>query len=159
MGVGELPFLPTPSSPPSAPKTFIFKTARVKGVFLTLSFLWRRAGFTARNNCIRDLAAIITPVRTTIASVLWDNRGIVTYSHYLRYTWIYDEIWRGENGHCSQVWTEIHSHALKVVHRVDWSQLPTFPWDRRYRARLTVNGGNLDFKCTESELGKGIKSA
>ena len=39
------------------------------------------------------------------------------------------------------------------------SQSPIFPSDRRERARLTVNGGHLDFKCTESDLGKSIKSA
>ena len=65
----------------------------------------------------------------------------------------------GENGRCSLVWTVVHSHVLKVVDRVDCSQSPIFPSDRRDRARLTVNGGHLDFKCTESDLGKSIKSA
>ena len=65
----------------------------------------------------------------------------------------------GENGHCSLVWTVVHSHVLKVVDRVDCSQSPIFQSDRRDRARLTVNGGHLDFKCTESDLGKSIKSA
>ena len=57
------------------------------------------------------------------------------------------------------MWTAVHSHALKVVHRVDCSQSPIFPLDRRERARLTVNGGHLDFKCTESDLRKSINSA
>ena len=33
---------------------------------------------------------------------------------------------------------------------IDCSQSPIFPWDSRHRARLTVNGSHLDFKCTES---------
>ena len=31
---------------------------------------------------------------------------------------IYNEIWRGENGHCPKVWTAVYSNALKAVHQI-----------------------------------------
>ena len=45
--------------------------------------------------------------------------------------------------------------ALLVI---DCSQSPVFPWDRRDRARLTINGGHLDFQYRVSNLGKSIQS-
>ena len=43
---------------------------------------------------------------------------IVTHSHQLQCTWIYNEIWKGGSGRCPQGWTAVHSGALKAVHRV-----------------------------------------
>ena len=40
---------------------------------------------------------------------------------------------------------EIICHLIPSQDRVDCSQSPIFPCDRRDRARLTVNGGHLDF--------------
>ena len=37
------------------------------------------------------------------------------------------------------------SFALELLLLLDCSQSPIFPCDRRDRARLTVNGGHLDF--------------
>ena len=46
------------------------------------------------------------------------NRNIhsilTTYNTHM----IYNEIWRGENGHCPKVWTAVYSHALKAVHQI-----------------------------------------
>ena len=41
---------------------------------------------------------------------------------------------------------------------MDQSQSPIFLRDPQDRALVTVNGSHLDFKCTESNLGKSIKS-
>ena len=35
--------------------------------------------------------------------------------------------------------------------------VPYFPWDRRDRARLTVNGGHLDFQIYQVEPGGRVK--
>ena len=38
-------------------------------------------------------------------------------------------------------------HDIKIVPReIDCSQSPIFSWDRRDRARLTINAGHLDFQ-------------
>ena len=39
---------------------------------------------------------------------------LTTYNTHM----IYNEIWRGENGHCPKVWTAVYSHALKAVHQI-----------------------------------------
>ena len=36
--------------------------------------------------------------------------------------------------------------GVEVEQEIDCSQSPIFPCDRRDRARLTVNGGHLDFQ-------------
>ena len=50
------------------------------------------------------------------------------------------------------------SDFLEVKKFVDQSQSPIFLRDPQDRALVTVNGSHLDFKCTESNLGKSIKS-
>ena len=44
--------------------------------------------------------------------------------------------------------TWLDEHIWLVSQYIDCSQSPIFPWDRRDIARLTVNGGHLDFHDT-----------
>ena len=134
--MGSSPFLSTPSPPPSAPKEFSHPV-----------FLMKKSGIHSTEQLYKRPSSHHNTCRDNNSVSFMRCRGTVTYSHYLQYT------------QYTQVWTAVHSHALKVVDRVDCSQSPIFPSDRRDRARLTVNGGHLDFKCTESDLGKSIKSA
>ena len=39
----------------------------------------------------------------------------------------------------------IHQKKTIIAFHIDCSQSPIFPCDRRDRARLTINGGHLDF--------------
>ena len=47
----------------------------------------------------------------------------------------------------------------KLINFIDYSQSPMiFPLDRRDRARLTINGGHLDFQLYRVQPGESIKS-
>ena len=54
------------------------------------------------------------------------------------------------------VWTKVFKMSLFFVYRVDCSEPPIFPWDRRYIARLTINGGLLTLLQDGSPEGKAL---
>ena len=63
---------------------------------------------------------------------------------------------------CSKFWFSVIIYTEVVANEpfstdkpLDCSQSPIFSWDRWNIERLTINGGHLDFKCTEG-VGVGI---